>query len=61
MCFALIISLLDFRKPGVKVEKGSVEINSKQAPQALSIHHIPISFTFGLLENGVFMDPHIDE
>jgi exosome complex component RRP45 len=61
MCYALLLALLDFRKPGVKVEKGELLISEKQVHQALSIHHIPVSFTFGLIENGVFMDPHRKE
>ena len=25
------------------------------------MHHIPISFTFGLVEGGAFLDPHLKE
>lgn len=59
MAFALILSLLDFRKPGVKVEKGEIEVKTNM--QALSVHHIPVSFTFGLMDCGVFLDPNVKE
>ena len=55
MMLALTLSLMDARKPGVKVEKEQVVVNSKQ--QGLSIHFVPISFTFGLFESAVFLDP----
>jgi exosome complex component RRP45 len=59
MSFALVLALLDFRKPGVTVEKGQVQLKTNL--QALSVHHIPVSFTFGLMENGVFLDPYLQE
>lgn len=55
MILALVISLMDVRKPGVKVEKDSISVNNKE--QMLSIHFIPVSFTFGLYETAVFLDP----
>lgn len=44
---AVITSLLHFRKPFVSVEQQSnIKVHTDRNPQPLSIHHIPIPFTF---------------
>lgn len=55
MVLSLVLSLMDARKPGVKVEKQNLIVSKKE--HMLSIHYIPISFTFGLYQTAVFLDP----
>ncbi|KRX00598.1 Ribosomal protein S5 domain 2-type fold [Pseudocohnilembus persalinus] len=59
---SVMTSLLHFRKPYVTIEsQEKIKIYSEveKNPQPLSIHHIPIAFTFCLFHNGrvVVCDP----
>lgn len=51
----VMAALMDMRKPLVDVKKGSVVLGNKHLP--LSIAHTPFSFTFGMVENTIFLDP----
>lgn len=55
----VMAALMDMRKPLVDVEKASVKLGDKQLH--LSIAHTPFSFTFGMVENTIFIDPTVKE
>lgn len=54
--YASIIALFRFKLPFVSIEAGKLKIHSfeEKRPQTLSIHHFPISMTFGI--TGLFSD-----
>ena len=68
--YAAILALHRFKLPFVSVEAGKLKVHSleEKRPQTLSIHHLPISMTFGittLTERGedkefVVFDPTVD-
>ncbi|KAL4464465.1 hypothetical protein ABPG72_021158 [Tetrahymena utriculariae] len=61
---SVIISLLHFRKPYVSVEQQSnIKIHTEKNPQPLSIHHIPIPFTFAFFKKSTLLvaDPLVLE
>jgi len=62
---ATITALLHFRKPDVTIHGSSVTVHglSEREPVPLSIHHIPVSITFGFFEDGEFIlvDPSLKE
>jgi exosome complex RNA-binding protein Rrp42 (RNase PH superfamily) len=51
-----IVALLDMRKPLVRLEDSEMTVDSS-VKQPLSLAHLPLSFTFGLTENNIFVDP----
>jgi exosome complex component RRP45 len=62
---ACVAGLLHFRRPDVTVVEGKLIVHSMQDREAvgLSIHHIPVSVTFGVFDEGKFLaaDPTIKE
>ena len=56
---ASVCALMDMKKPIVVVETSGVVLGEKMIP--LSIAHTPLSFTFGLYENSIFLDPTREE
>lgn len=50
-----IVALMDMKKPIVNVESSGVSLGNKQLQ--LSLAHTPFSFTFGLVNNSIFIDP----
>lgn len=62
--YSVIISLLHYRKPYVSVEAGSnIKVHNEKNPQPLSIHHIPIPFTFAFFKKATLIvaDPLVLE
>ncbi|EGR31888.1 hypothetical protein IMG5_100370 [Ichthyophthirius multifiliis] len=60
----VMISLLHFRKPYISIEQQSkIKIHPDKNPQPLSIHHMPIPFTFALFKNATLLvaDPLAQE
>lgn len=55
-----IVALLDMRKPLVRLEDSEMTVDSS-VKQPLSLAHLPLSFTFGLTENNIFVDPSMAE
>jgi exosome complex RNA-binding protein Rrp42 (RNase PH superfamily) len=51
-----VLALLDVRKPFVKLHESEVTLD-EQVQQPLSLAHIPLSFTFGLTDANIFLDP----
>lgn len=52
-CLSCIASLIHFQLPEVTTEKdGTVVIHNieDREPLPLSVHHVPLSFTFGIFE-----------
>ncbi len=74
-CLATISALLHFKRPDVSIEDGEVIIVSnfqritwqhsanEKSPISLSIHHLPISVTFGIIgkDEKHFIDPSLKE
>lgn len=65
-CIAAITALLHFKRPEVTVDgQGEIIVHSMQDkhPVGLSVHHIPICFTFCLFSDGeiVMLDPSLEE
>jgi exosome complex component RRP45 len=59
-----ILSLLHFKKPQISVEnlnKIVLYTEEEKKPHPLSIHHIPIAFTFAFFNNSseLIMDPTV--
>lgn len=64
---AALASLLHYRRPSVTVDKGVVQYRPDESGAPLSIHHSPVSVTFGFLaETGTcsvlsLLDPSAEE
>eukprot|EP01028_Stygiella_incarcerata_P006069 TRINITY_DN24887_c0_g1_i1.p1 TRINITY_DN24887_c0_g1~~TRINITY_DN24887_c0_g1_i1.p1 ORF type:complete len:335 (+),score=103.44 TRINITY_DN24887_c0_g1_i1:125-1129(+) len=57
-------SLLHFRRPEVSVRGGEVTVHpvEERDPVPLSVHHIAVCASFGVLEGGyIVADPHVQE
>jgi exosome complex component RRP45 len=64
-CMAALASLLHMRRPDVTIVGNDVFIHSieEREPIALTIHHLPISVSFGIFSDGdlVAVDPNLQE
>lgn len=55
-----VLALLDLRKPFVKLQEAEVTLD-EEVQQPLSLAHLPLSFTFGLTDSNIFLDPSAPE
>ena len=59
MLNGVMVGLMDMKKPIVNIQGSSVKLGKKEL--FLSLAHTPFSFTFGLLNNTIVIDPSLKE